>query len=316
MKYVVRRFRLGDEIQIVRLIHRVSLEVNIKDYSKESMEKLCERVNQEFIKKRSELFNTYIVLDEKNIIGVGTIGPYYDSLTETSLFNIFVLPEYQGKDIGKLIMNTLENDYYYKRADRIEIAASITAVEFYKHFGYKFKKLGNITDSIGNYKMEKYPKIKNYNADYDQYNMRSYIDNEFHNYKEFIYQVKKEVYQKYVEECFETWDEELQRSLYNQFIETEKDNLYIIQLNGKDIGFYNGKTLEDGSYEIGNICIIPEYQGRGIGTQVLKDIMKIHENQDLHIQYFKQNPVGKLYKKLGFVHDYEKKFHCVMVKLK
>ena len=28
----------------------------------------------------------------------------------------------------------------------------------------------------------------------------------------------------------------------------------------------------DGSYEIGNICIIPEYQGRGIGTQVLKDI--------------------------------------------
>lgn len=74
--------------------------------------------------------------------------------------------------------------------------------------------------------------------------------------------------------------------------------------------------VEDGSYEIGNICIIPEYQGKGIGTQILTDIIKLHKEQDLHLQYFKQNPVGKLYEKLGFVHDYEKEFHYVMVKLK
>lgn len=147
---------------------------------------------------------------------------------------------------------------------------------------------------------------------YNKPKLIQYTPNDY----EFVYQVKKEVYQKYVEECFGTWDEELQRNLYNQFIETEKDNLYIIQLNGKDIGFYNGKTLEDESYEIGNICIIPEYQGKGIGTQILTDIIKLHKEQDLHLQYFKQNPVGKLYEKLGFVHDYEKKFHYVMVKLK
>lgn len=147
---------------------------------------------------------------------------------------------------------------------------------------------------------------------YNKPKLIQYTPNDY----EFVYQVKKEVYQKYVEECFGTWNEELQKNLYNQFIETEKDNLYIIQLNGKDIGFYNGKTLEDGSYEIGNICIIPEYQGKGIGTQILTDIIKLHKEQDLHLQYFKQNPVGKLYEKLGFVHDYEKKFHYVMVKLK
>lgn len=75
-------------------------------------------------------------------------------------------------------------------------------------------------------------------------------------------------------------------------------------------------NLEDGSYEIGNICIIPEYQGRGIGTQVLKDIIELHKNQDLHIQYFKQNPVGKLYEKLGFVPDGETEFHYQMIKPK
>ena len=87
-------------------------------------------------------------------------------------------------------------------------------------------------------------------------------------------------------------------------------------MNGKDIGFYNGLTLEDGSYEIGNICIIPEYQGNGIGTQVLKDIMELHKGQDLHIQYFKQNPVGKLYERLGFQPSGETEFHYQMFKPK
>ena len=74
--------------------------------------------------------------------------------------------------------------------------------------------------------------------------------------------------------------------------------------------------MEDGNYEIGNICIIPEYQGKGIGTQVLKDIMRLHKNQDLHIQYFKQNPVGSLYERLGFMPSEETEFHYKMIKPK
>lgn len=44
--------------------------------------------------------------------------------------------------------------------------------------------------------------------------------------------------------------------------------------------------------------------------------MELHKEQDLHIQYFKKNPVGKLYEKLGFVPDYEKEYHYVMKKEK
>ena len=58
----------------------------------------------------------------------------------------------------------------------------------------------------------------------------------------------------------------------------------------------------------------PEYQGKGIGTQVLKDIMRVHKDQTLHIQYFKQNPVGKLYERLGFTINGETEFHYQMVK--
>jgi predicted GNAT family N-acyltransferase len=244
------------------------------------------------------------------------IGPYWDSLTESSFFTIFRDPAYKGQGLGRKIIETLEEDEYFKRADRVEIPASITAVEFYKHFGWGFKKLGNIVDNEGIYRMEKYPKISRDNSNPNQYNMRPYIDNEYYNYREFIYNTKKNAYKKYVEECWGSWNENDQRKYFDNFINSVCDDTWIIQLNGTDIGFYNGATLEDGSYEIGNICIIPEYQGKGIGTQVLKDVMELHKNQDLHIQYFKQNPVGALYSRLGFIPNGETQYHYQMIKSK
>lgn len=133
-------------------------------------------------------------------------------------------------------------------------------------------------------------------------------------YYEFVYEVKKEAYKNYVEECWGAWDDNAQREYFKKFIDTYKDTSYIIELDSVDIGFYNDEELEDGSYEIGNICIIPEYQGKGIGTQILADILEKHKNQDIKIQYFKQNPVGKLYSKLGFVPNGETKFHYQMIK--
>lgn len=314
MIFEIRRFKNGDEDGVVNVIHRTSLEVNIRDYPKEAMEALVDKVTPEFVLKRARDFHMYVITDEANIIGFGAVGPYWNSLTESSLFNLFILPEHEGKGLGRKLIETLEQDEYYKRADRIEVAASISALEFYRYFGYGFKKLGNITDSGGDYKLEKFPKISYDNNDKTQYNMRPYINNKYHNYYDFIYQVKKNAYKKYVEECWGTWVEEEQQKYFENFINQVKDDTYIIQLNGKDIGFYNGETLDDGSYEIGNICIIPKYQGKGIGTKALKDIMELHKNQDLHIQYFKQNPVGKLYERLGFTPNGETEYHYQMIK--
>ena len=312
--YQIRRFKESDAKEVVNVIKRASLEVNIKDYTKEAMDKLVKKITEEFVIKRAAQFHMYVVTEEEQVIGVGAVGPYWDSLTESSLFNVFILPEHQKKGLGKKLVKELESDEYYKRADRIEIASSITALEFYRHLGYGFKKYGNITNENGDYILEKFPKISNNNNNEKQYNMRPYIDNEFHKDYDFVYEVKKNAYKKYVEECWGSWIEEDQRNYFKNFIEQVKENAYIIQLNGKDIGFYNGEILEDGSYEIGNICIIPEYQGRGIGTEILKDMIELHQQEDIHIQYFKQNPVGNLYRRLGFKENGETKFHYQMIK--
>lgn len=110
------------------------------------------------------------------------------------------------------------------------------------------------------------------------------------------------------------WNEEVQRGLFTKFINVVKDNAFIIECGGQDIGFYNGEVLENGNYDVGNICIIPEFQGRGIGTRILKDIIEANSNHDITIQYFKQNPVGALYERLGFHISGETDYHFQMIK--
>ena len=316
MEIKIRRFQDGDESEICKIIKKDVLAENIKDYPQEQIDYIINTHDEALIIRRASKFHVYVLTDEEKIVGVGMIGPYWDSPTESSFFTIFIDPDYKGQGLGRKIIETLEEDEYFKRAERVEIPASITAVEFYRHFGWGFKRFGNIVDEEGIYRMEKYPKVSSDNSMRAQYNMRPYIDNEYHDYKEFVYQTKKDAYKKYVEECWGSWNEEDQRRYYENFINTVYPDAWIIQLNGKDIGFYNGMQLEDGSYEIGNICIIPEYQGRGIGTQVLKDMMELHQEQDLHIQFFKQNPVRSLYERLGFVPDGETEFHYQMFKSK
>ncbi len=97
-----------------------------------------------------------MVLDEELIIGTGSISSYWGSLTESILLTIFVAPEYHGKGIGRLIIQTLEEDELFKRAKRIEIPASITAVSFYEKMGYSFKDNQKLLDGDGHYRMEKF----------------------------------------------------------------------------------------------------------------------------------------------------------------
>ena len=57
---------------------------------------------------------------------------------------------------------------------------------------------------------------------------------------EFVYEVKKNAYKKYVEECWGSWIEEDQREHFKKFITVVRNNAYIIMDGKTRIGFYNG----------------------------------------------------------------------------
>lgn len=57
---------------------------------------------------------------------------------------------------------------------------------------------------------------------------------------EFVYEVKKNAYKKYVEECWGVWIENDQRKYFENFINSVKSNAFIIMDGDNKIGFYNG----------------------------------------------------------------------------
>lgn len=153
---IIRRFTKNDAEKVSTLIIRTEKITNSKDYSEEWINALEKRAQPSDILERAAWTHFYVVEDNDTIIGCGAIGPYWGSETESSLFNIFVSPEYQGNGIGRKIIKTLEQDEYFLRAKRVEVPASITAFNFYRKFGYDYKNGVDSPDEEQIYRLEKF----------------------------------------------------------------------------------------------------------------------------------------------------------------
>ena len=152
----IRRFQTGEADEVSALIATPLRTPNIKDYSSADIENEVEILQPNNILERAKYTHFYVVCDDNKLVGCGAIGPYWDKEDESSLFTIFVLPEYQGKGIGKKIIETLEQDEYFLRAKRIEIPASITGTPFYRKMGYDYKNGISTPDEEGLLRLEKY----------------------------------------------------------------------------------------------------------------------------------------------------------------
>jgi ribosomal protein S18 acetylase RimI-like enzyme len=154
--YNVRRFQEADAIEVSNLIIKTLRTSNSKDYSEEHIENDVKAFDPAGVLTRAGWTHFYVVCDGAVIVGCGAIGPYWGKEDESSLFNIFVLPEYQGKRIGRRIIEALEQDEFFLRAKRIEIPASITACEFYKKMGYTHKNGIETVDEEQLFRLEKF----------------------------------------------------------------------------------------------------------------------------------------------------------------
>lgn len=152
----IRKFQDTDADEVSALIVTTLRTTNIKDYSFEYIENEVKILQPHNILERARRTHFYVVCDQHKIVGCGAIGSYWDKEDESSLFTIFVLPEYQGKGIGRKIIETLERDEYFLRAKRIEIPASITGTPFYRKMGYDYKNHIRVPDKEGLLRLEKY----------------------------------------------------------------------------------------------------------------------------------------------------------------
>ena len=118
---MIRNFTKEDAQEVSDLVALTLRTSNIKDYSAERIEADVLIFNAQYLINRMSWTNGYVYCDGAKIVGCVFIGHYWDKKDEACLFTFFVHPDYQGKGIGRQLMNAVEQDEIFLRSKRIEI---------------------------------------------------------------------------------------------------------------------------------------------------------------------------------------------------
>jgi len=127
---------------------------------------------------------------------------------------------------------------------------------------------------------------------------------------EFLYQLLKATMREYVDQTW-GWDEDWQRAYFEMRFDPAKNQ--IIVLDNHDIGVIATEKSED-EILLSSLYILPEYQGRGIGTRLIKELLAraFRDGLAVGLRVLKVNPARRLYERLGFVVVEEKDTHYYM----
>ncbi|MDO4459698.1 MAG: GNAT family N-acetyltransferase [Clostridia bacterium] len=151
----VRKFEKTDAEAVSALIAHTLRTTNSKDYSHEYIEDIVGHHTPEEIIIKSRKTHFYLICENDTIIACGSIGQSENTADTCELYTIFVHPDYQSKGVGRKLIETLEGDEYSMSANRIELSASITAVDFYKKLGYTLSEGVTKPGEDGLLRMEK-----------------------------------------------------------------------------------------------------------------------------------------------------------------
>ena len=129
---------------------------------------------------------------------------------------------------------------------------------------------------------------------------------------DLIYALKSESVRPYVERIW-GWDEDYQRNDFDRdFSQIEQFN--VIEIGGIFVGFVR-YSFAYPYFEVMEIHLLPEYRGKGIGSDILRYLQKVCIAQDRNIRIgcFKENHRAKaLYQRLGFMQTEETDTHYIL----
>lgn len=152
----IRRIQPGDALDTACMIERTLAISNAGDYSPGYLRRIIAAYCPERIREQAQNGHMYVACEAGRVIGCGAISASGENIGECMILSVFVAPEHQGKGLGRQILQTLEQDPYFLYAGRIELHASITAVEFYRKMGYAHKGGTAQLDEQLLYTMEKF----------------------------------------------------------------------------------------------------------------------------------------------------------------
>ena len=118
----------------------------------------------------------------------------------------------------------------------------------------------------------------------------------------------------YITQARGEWNEQREESQFRNQLDLSAAQ--VIRSNDLEVGFLMA-PIQDGVRWIHTICIVPEHQKRGIGTEVIRSVIAEAgaQKMPLYLSVLKVNPARRLYERLGFEvieetkHHFRMKFH-------
>jgi GNAT superfamily N-acetyltransferase len=115
-----------------------------------------------------------------------------------------------------------------------------------------------------------------------------------------LYVLHRAAMGRYIEALYGPWDESVQTEFHAAWFDAAR--VSVIERDGSVIGVLDRTWHSDGM-EVNRIAIDPRFQGQGVGTEVLTELLAEADRRHLptRLQVFDINPERRLYKRLGFV---------------
>lgn len=129
---------------------------------------------------------------------------------------------------------------------------------------------------------------------------------------EFLFNLLKLSMAEQIIENYGEWDDGIELTYLEESITNYPYE--IILLDSKEVGCLSIQESTH-QYFINEIQLLPEYQSQGIGTEIVKRLIRKAEvyNKSIRLEVFHTNTAAiKLYERLGFIKIDENEKHTVM----
>jgi ribosomal protein S18 acetylase RimI-like enzyme len=116
--------------------------------------------------------------------------------------------------------------------------------------------------------------------------------------REFLFAVRRAALRTYVEET-SGWVDAEQRAIADR--EFGELPYAVVEEGGRPVGYVC--VIQEGEYDfLEEIALLPEAQGRGIGTRLVRDVLRAARRRGVPVRLsvFASNPAQALYARLGF----------------
>ena len=120
--------------------------------------------------------------------------------------------------------------------------------------------------------------------------------------REFCYQLNRSTMKPYIEATWGPWNDQQQRALFGEkwWTPGKLNHTRIVEIHGQPAGLLIALP-RGGEHYLAEIQIHPDHQGRGIGSDLVRRIIREAHPAPVTLQVLKTNPAARrLYKRLGF----------------